>query len=107
MVVFAPLVHHHCSASFRLSVAVSDDAARMSFESPPSGLFEDVNMDALGMDEAYLRVYNDDDSPNESAYLYGRSDNCDKCPFESYGVVGTYYVCKVCLISPGTDLPGE
>ena len=54
-------------------------------------------MDALGMDEAYLRVYNDDDSPNESAYLYGRSDNCDKCPFESYGVVGITYVQRLSI----------
>ena len=61
----------------------------MSFESPPAGVFEDVNMDALGMDEAYLRVYNDDFDSGGAAYLYGRSDNCDKCPFESYGVVRT------------------
>ena len=56
----------------------------MSFESPPVGLFDGVNMDELKMDEAYLRVYNND---GDAAYLYGRSDNCDKCPFESYGVV--------------------
>ena len=57
----------------------------MAFESPPPGLFEGVDMDALGMDQAYLRVYNDD--YQGAPHLYGRSDDCDKCPFQSYGVV--------------------
>ena len=59
----------------------------MSFESPPIGMFEDVNMEDLGMDEAYLRVHNDHD---DVAYLYGRSENCDKCSFESYGEVRVF-----------------
>ena len=63
------------------------DAAEMSFESPPTGTFEDVNMDDLGMDEAYLRVHNDD---ADVAFLYGRSEDCDKCSFESYGAVRAF-----------------
>ena len=74
------------SAASSSQISAVSDSARMSFETPPAGMFEGVNMDDLGMDEAYLRIYNDD-FPGSAAYLYGRSENCDKCPFESYGVV--------------------
>ncbi len=62
----------------------------MSFESPPAGDFDGLNMDELGLDEAYLRVNSDD---GRAAYLYGRNENCDKCPFETYGEVRTYAAC--------------
>ena len=72
-------------------VTPATDAAEMSFESPPTGVFEDVNMDDLGMDEAYMRVHNVD---GDVAYLYGRSEDCDKCSFESYGAVRRAFILR-------------
>ena len=69
----------------------------MAFESPPPGLFEGVDMDALGMDQAYLRVYNDD--YQGAPHLYGRSEDCDKCPFQSYGVVSNTKTTHIALTS--------
>ena len=71
----------------------------MAFESPPPELFEGVDMDALGMDQAYLRVYNDDFQG--APHLYGRSDDCDKCPFQSYGVVCNAKISQIASTSSG------
>ena len=60
----------------------------MGFESPSVSEFQGLNMDALGLDEAYLNVTSA--YKYVPVYLYKLSKNCDRCPYERVGEVGRY-----------------
>lgn len=63
----------------------------MSFESPSTDYFRGLDMNALGIDQAYVNVTHQ--LEDKSVYLYRLSADCDKCPFvyhdESDGPIGS------------------
>lgn len=55
----------------------------MSWERPREDPFGDLDMGALGLDEAYVNVTTD--YLYDDLFLYKRSDDCDGCPFQRHG----------------------
>lgn len=59
----------------------------MGLESPLASKFRGLNLDDLGLDEAYLNVTSA--YQYVPVYLYKLSENCDRCPYHRVGEVRT------------------
>ena len=58
----------------------------MSFESARATDFRALHLEDLGLDEAFVNATTD--YRYVPVFLYKRSENCDRCPFQRVGEVG-------------------
>eukprot|EP00094_Tigriopus_californicus_P008398 TCALIF_08092-PA protein Name:"Similar to Hgsnat Heparan-alpha-glucosaminide N-acetyltransferase (Mus musculus)" AED:0.16 eAED:0.16 QI:217/0.75/0.77/1/0.62/0.55/9/0/556 len=58
----------------------------MSFESPSTDFFRGLDMNALGIDQAYVNITHQ--LEEKSVYLYKLSADCEKCPFVYHDETG-------------------